>query len=52
MSTDFIWWFVVYPIAIYGDQNVCEVHNFHAVLPALHPAAHVVFEILCETVSE
>ena len=39
MSTMYIWRFVVYPITIYGGQNVQEVHNFHAVLPALHRVA-------------
>ena len=39
MSIAYIWWCQVYPITIFGGQNVQEVHNFHAVLPALHPVA-------------
>jgi len=35
----YIWRFVVYPITIYGGQNVQEIHNFHVVLPALHRVA-------------
>jgi hypothetical protein len=39
LSTMYIWRIVVYTITVYGGQNVREVHNFHAVLPALHPVA-------------
>jgi len=39
MSTAYIWLYKVHTTIIFGDQNVQEVHNFHAVLPALHPVA-------------
>jgi hypothetical protein len=39
MSTAYIWWNTVYPITIYVVQDVQEIHNFHVVLPALHPVA-------------
>ena len=39
MSTAYIWSHKVHPVTKYGGQNVQAVHNFHAVLPALHPVA-------------
>jgi len=39
MSTAYIWLYKVYPTIIYGGQIIQEVHNFHVVLPVLHPVA-------------
>jgi hypothetical protein len=39
VSIAYIWWYKFFIVTRYGGQNVQDVHNFHAVLPALHPVA-------------